>query len=142
MTKPVAALIACVKSKRRYPSAAKDLYISSLFCKSKLFADSLGLDVYILSAKHGLIHGNKIVAPYEETLNKKSKADIQLWADKVAAQVSAKFGCDPLMVLAGENYLSFASLIPNQIINPLEGLSIGKRLQWLNQNTKSIAPSR
>lgn len=136
MTKPAAALIACVKSKHPRPMAARDIYSSALFQKSAHFAESKGLIVYVLSAKYLLIPGDRVIAPYEQTLNKMTKTEIEEWGVNVADQIKQSFGDDVLLVLAGEKYLSFCQHISNQIINPMKGLSIGRRLQWLNQHTK------
>jgi len=48
-------LISCVKSKRKYPAKAKDLYTSTLFQSNLQYAYQLKPDaIYILSAKYGL----------------------------------------------------------------------------------------
>jgi len=135
MDKPAAALIACVKSKHPKPMAAKDLYSSALFTKSKAFVEQRGLTVYVLSAKYGLISGNRIIAPYEQTLNNMGRDEVAAWAATVAKNIQSTFGDQALLVMAGEKYLSFCDLVSNPIINPMKGLSIGKRLQWLNHHT-------
>jgi hypothetical protein len=135
MNKPAAALIACVKSKHPKPMAAKDLYASALFTKSRSFAEQRGLPVYILSAKYGLISGDRIITPYEQTLNTMGRDEISIWAANVAKDIQSTFGDQALLVMAGEKYLSFCDLVSNPIINPMKGLSIGKRLQWLNHHT-------
>jgi len=134
MTRPVAALISCVSQKKDTAGPAKDFYVSPLFQKSKTFAESLGLEVWILSAKYGLIKGNVLVSPYETTLNRMSKSQIEQWAVWVGSQVSNEFGEKTLLVLAGEKYLRFSCYCLNPIINPLKGKPIGKRLQWLTQH--------
>lgn len=137
MTRPVAALISCVKSKAKRPSKAVDLYISSLFLFSRQYAEQRGLPIFILSAKYGLIEGDRIIAPYEKTVNKMSQIELSEWGCRVRSQVQDRFNeDDALLVLAGSRYLAFSEGLKNPIIDPLKGLSIGKRLQWLKHHTK------
>ena len=51
-----AVLISCSKLKRAYPCEARLLYdASSLFRKSLAYALTISGDIYVLSAKHGLV---------------------------------------------------------------------------------------
>lgn len=137
MNRPIAALIACVKSKNKKPMKAEDLYCSDLFLKSKKFAKQKGCKIYILSAKYGLIPGDKVIVPYEQTLNAMAKDQIDKWADDVATAINMTFSkTDTLLVMAGSKYLAFLAKIQNPIIDPMKGLSIGRRLQWLKHHTK------
>ena len=71
-------LIACSSRKGFKPAKAADLYQSSLFRKSMAYAQSLRPDeIHILSAKHGLLRRDAEIAPYNVTLNKKSRADVE-----------------------------------------------------------------
>lgn len=136
MTKPVAALIACCKQKGSRPDNAIALYKSPLFVKSVAYAQYVGLPIYILSAKHGLILGNTIIAPYDVTLNSMDKEEKDQWARCVAVQIKARFNQGTLLCLAGENYLKFSNYCDNEIINPMRSLGIGQRLKWLNEHRK------
>ena len=84
----------------------------------------------ILSAKHGLIHLEKVIDPYELTLNTFSKLEKKTWANKVIHKMKAlELGHD-ISVFAGYNYICF---LPRHIKIPLQGLSLGFQLQWFNQ---------
>lgn len=66
------ALIACCKKKKESQCRACEMYQSTLFKLSYKYAEKTGCDeIYILSAKYGLLDKDKIIAPYDETLNKK-----------------------------------------------------------------------
>lgn len=137
MSKPVAALIACVKSKSNRPQNAIDMYISPLFILSRKYAEQKGLPIFILSAKYGLIDEERVIMPYEKTVNEMKKPELLEWGSRVRAEFQKQFARDDtLLVLAGSKYLTFLEGLDNPIINPLEGLPIGKRLQWLRQHTK------
>ncbi len=138
MSKPVAILISCVSMKASKPCIAKELYISPLFKKAYQWATQYKIPIYILSAKYGLIKDDQYISPYEKTLNNMSKDEIDLWGKSTAQSISRIIGGGDLLVLAGEKYLTFSKYCENKIINPLKGLGIGKRLQWLDQHIKKI----
>jgi hypothetical protein len=138
MSQPQACLISCVKQKSNKPEPAIDLYKSSLFIKSRGYAEKLGLPIYILSAKYYLIHSSQLVQPYNLTLNDFSKNELDKWAFHVGGQIFEQFNQDAaLLVLAGSRYLSFRKYVDNPIIDPMIGLSIGKRLQYLTRQIES-----
>lgn len=133
MTKPVVALISCCSQKQNHPTEAIDLYTSPLFRKSRAFAEKFGLPVWILSAKHKLTAPKTIIAPYDVTLNDFTKQQLDEWSKEVAGQIVHQFGNEPLLVLAGEKYLGFKKYLNNPIVDPMQGLPIGKRLKWLKR---------
>ena len=57
-------LLSCVSSKANQPLPACDLYTSALFIKARAYAQSLGCPWFILSAEHGLVHPDKVIALY------------------------------------------------------------------------------
>lgn len=125
-------LIGCVKSKRKNPSRAEDLYISPLFRYRLAYAKKRGCQIFILSAKHGLVDPDQIIAPYDETLNDKTDLEIKKWSYQICRSledrklISAGGGC---MILAGANYYRYLSR-RYKMINPTQGLSIGRQLSF------------
>src|ERR1700722_4703764 len=61
-------LVSCVGGKRPTPSPARDLYQSDWFPKARCYVEAIGCAWFILSAKHGLIHPDDVISPYEQTL--------------------------------------------------------------------------
>ena len=59
---------------------AADLYISPLFRGRRRYVERNCDRWFILSAKHGLLDPAEPVAPYEETLKGKGRADKRAWA--------------------------------------------------------------
>lgn len=56
------ALIACASKKKPYRAKARELYDSDLFRLSLRFAEEMEPDeIYILSAKHGLLHPDQVI---------------------------------------------------------------------------------
>ncbi len=129
-------LISCVSKKLENKSKVKDLYISQLFKLNLLYSSILNPHkVFILSAKHGLLHLNDEIEPYDETLNTKSAREVINWAEKVLDQLAeqADLTEDKFIFFAGNNYRKH--LIPkleNYEI-PMKGLPIGKQLQFLKE---------
>lgn len=137
-------LVSCVSRKRELACAARDLYVSDWFRKARRFAEASGCPWYILSAKHGLVAPAQVIAPYEQTLTTTRAADRRAWGERVAAQLAeAVPDLSRVVFLAGERYREF--LAPHlagrgvEVSVPMEGLWIGKQLQWLGQHSPQHA---
>ena len=63
----------------------------------------LRLVSFVLSAKHGLVEPTKVIAPYEETLNTKSRHERNEWTKLVWAALSVRLRPgDRVTILAGK----------------------------------------
>lgn len=130
-------LVSCASTKLEVPAKAEDLYVSPLFIKAKRFAQ-LGADKwFILSAKHRLLEPHRRIKPYDKTLLLMPKEQRKKWASQVARELRGKTSPkDHIVILAGEAYRQY--LVPEleqmgySVQTPVEGLSIGRQLQWLN----------
>lgn len=80
---PDLVLVGCVKTKRAYPSAAKDLYKSPLWRCRRAYAESLGSPWFILSAEHGLLHPDKRIDPYDVALTDLRARARREWSTRV-----------------------------------------------------------
>jgi len=137
MTKIV--LISCVSKKLPYKAKARDLYISPLFKMNLEFAKSLNPDkIFILSAKYGLIDLDKEIDPYNKTLNAMHSIEKKEWANNILCDLRkfVDLDKDEFIFLAGENYRKYIIPYLKDYKIPLKGLSIGKQLQYLKNNTK------
>lgn len=129
-------LISCVKEKLRTAAKAKDLYISDLFKKSYRYAQILKPDdIFILSAKYGLLDPEQIIGPYNETLNTKSSAEIKEWSKKVIAALEEKInlGKSEIIILAGSRYYKYLLPYIRNYKLPLGTLPFGSRLSFLKK---------
>ncbi len=135
-------LISCVSKKGESAAPAKELYDSALFTKSREFVEQHCDDWYILSAKYGLVSPSEVIEPYEETLNTKSSRERDEWAEKVWNVLHQRLRQDDrVTILAGERYrerlLPLITAHGCHIDVPMQGLGIGRQLQWLShQNEK------
>lgn len=138
---PPVVLVSCVKSKRTVASAAKDLYVSPLFVGMRKYAERTASIWFILSAEHGVLDPDQVVAPYERTLLKMRKAERDAWAARVRAQLIALLppGSEVVM-LAGEKYreelLPFLNEKGFAVQVPMSGLPLGRQLRWLKEQTR------
>ena len=133
-------LISCVSKKLHYKSKAQDLYVSPLFKKNLQYAKSLNVDnIFILSAKYGLLKLDEEIESYDKTLNKMHSDEIKRWANSVLNQLkkSTNLEDDEFVFLAGNNYRKFLLPFIKHYNIPMKGLSIGKQLQWLTHVNKN-----
>lgn len=140
-------LIACSASKADRPAAARDLYKGNLFRCSVEYAEANGWDWYVLSAKYLLVSPNVTLAPYNMTLSDRSAEGRRNWALWVAHALESRFHKEKevrLVVLAGEQYCSFIELLSGRdgtrfhVERPLQGLGIGRQMQWLITATGEV----
>jgi len=144
-------LIACVSKKRPHKTKAKDLYISQLFKNSLAYAYSINPDkIFILSALHHLLDLETEIEPYNVTLSNipksKRKQGIKVlnaeekivWGKLVIEMLvkEADLQKDKFIVLAGNEYIKPLKPYINNLDDILQGLGIGKRINYLMSHMK------
>lgn len=126
-------LVACCGKKLPYAAPAKEIYQSELFLKSRRYAEQHGDRWLILSAKHGIVHPDATIEPYDETLNDKTASERRAWSERVTRQLDDLRG-EKLTVLAGEAYCGWCDGFNAD--RPMKGLGIGQQLAYLLAHTK------
>ena len=128
------ALISCTSSKKDYVCEAKELYSKSLAFRLEYeIAGKIAEKVYILSAKHGLVSPDTVLAPYNYTLiNKPQNIKVQ-WSNNVLKQMKQQVSLenDEFIIFTGKDYYEY--LLPS-IKNywlPLKGMRQGERIPVL-----------
>jgi len=131
-----ATLIQCTKSKRESVSPARELYdASDYFRDMREWAEARGDPFWILSARHGAVHPDDEIAPY----------DAVGLSDRQAQSIAEFLGehhIETVRVCAGRAYLN--PLIPElervsiDVIDPFAGLGIGERRQRLQKRTAQL----
>lgn len=131
--------LGCVKSKRNKRSKAKDLYTSALFTKALAYARTLADDddIYILSAKHGLLRLEDPVDPYEVTLNGMSERERKRWSYNTFKQIEKEMDIDEKTIfLCGMNYRKYIIRKFTDVEVPIEGKRIGEQLAFFTNEIK------
>jgi hypothetical protein len=124
-------LVSCSKRKLDRPWPARELYsASAFFRKARAYCERHYDSWYILSAKHGLVHPDEVLAPYDLTLKRMPVAERRAWGRRVSADLRA-LGDHVFYPHAGKDYLEYVSGV--KLVNVLEGLRQGERLRWYNE---------
>lgn len=145
-------LVGCAAAKLSRPAPARDLYTSQLFRKASAYAAATCDQWFILSAKHGLVHPDTVLDPYDMklgrvTYNPETTAPpIHAWASMVREQLVNTLPDDAhVTVIAGEQYryivspyTRFAHPFPWPHTVPMKGMGIGQQLGWLTTQLRNL----
>lgn len=126
MTAAPIVVIQCGKAKLEHAAPARDLYVSQPFKMARAAVERDGRPWLILSARHGLISPDRILAPYDRTLN--SRTHKELLARWVAGHNPPRW----VESWCGRNYEDVLRLAGVRVEDPLAGLRIGERLAWFS----------
>uniref|UniRef100_A0A540VJF8 DUF6884 domain-containing protein n=1 Tax=Litorilinea aerophila TaxID=1204385 RepID=A0A540VJF8_9CHLR len=127
-----------MSKKLPHRAKARDLYVSPLFRMNLKYAQRFSpKQVFILSAKYGLVELDEEIEPYDVTLNSMSARGRRNWARKVVAQLQeyCDLEKDHFVILAGQKYRQYLLSHLKSYEVPLAGLPIGKQLQFLKRET-------
>jgi hypothetical protein len=143
MTRPHVILVACAASKQSFPSPARDLYVSTLFVEARRYAESHGDSWFILSALYGVLAPERIVVPYERTLNDMTISQRRDWAAEVGTHLlDVLERGSKVTFLAGKKYREFLEPFLREhgydVHVPLAHLGIGQQIQWLQRATSAV----
>lgn len=151
MSAPVrVALVGCGKSKLAHPAPARELYVGPLFRAHLAEAEASAPHVYVVSALHGLLPLDEVVAPYDVTLSDMSVAERAAWGKRVMDALARLYpaGSVELLVYAGQTYAKplrdalADSSLPWRVLEPLEGETQGARLRILAEASRTRAAAR
>lgn len=134
------ALVGCGKEKRSGPSRARDLYTGALFRSALAYAEVNFRHVFIASALHGLVELDRPLEPYDVTLRDFCAFGRAEWGALVALALAERFDTQKpleIVVLAGRDYAEpirwqLVDFPLWDLVEPMSGLGIGERKQWLN----------
>lgn len=131
-------LVGCVKEKGVTPTAARDLYRSTLFAGRRAYVERSCDEWWILSAEHGLVHPDDVLEPYDVTLNIMGRSAKRRWSDGVLAAIGGRVEPnvgDVFEFHAGAEYRNWglAEGLRRRgctVEIPTEGMLIGRQLQF------------
>jgi hypothetical protein len=133
-------LIACCAGKLGHAAPARFLYTSDLFRKSVAYVEARGEPWLILSALHGVVDPDAVIAPYDVTLVSMSRREREQWG-AFAADALWRWSDSEFVMLAGTSYRE--PMMASHIWRargytasaPMQGLGIGEQKAWLAANT-------
>lgn len=129
-------LLGCVTSKRDEAAPARDLSTSALWHRRRV-AESSGKPWLVLSAEHGVVDPEQILAPHDRHLAAQTVAYQEAWGRDVVAHLRDRLG-----TLGDRRFELHAGAAYGDAIDeplrredavlhrPLRGLTQGEHLAW------------
>ena len=131
-------LLASAKQKQPCASYAKDMYKASpLFSAAYQYTSQIYDRLYLLSAKHYLLHPDEVIEPYDAALNKMPAKERRDWAREVVIRMKERIPMhtvEAIYIHAGRPYWQY--LIPlleqeqYQCFKPIKGMNVGEQQRW------------
>lgn len=147
------ALVGCGKAKLDQAAPARELYTSNLFKLSARYAQEAFDGWYVVSALHGLVEPERVVAPYDFSLAEMRVPERESWAARVASLLCRRERGAHFTLLAGGHYRYLSGYLRWTMVDgyigplrgavagvdePLEGLGIGLRMAALKYDLARI----
>jgi hypothetical protein len=131
-------LVGCVKDKLARPSTAQELYVSSLFRGRRWYVEQTCDRWFVMSALHGVVEPDAILAPYNVTLVGTGRGARRLWAQETLVAIDQKLGDlrgHVFEIHAGSDYRDFGltdGLVERGgvVVIPTLGLTQGRQLAF------------
>jgi len=131
-------LLMCGKNKLCKRAKVKDLYTSPRFQKSIQYAKTLTdySNIYVLSAKHGLLGLEQEIDPYDKSIYEMSVQEKKSWADMVIKSLRniSNLKEDKYIFLTDDDYSEY--LLPFLVYFelPLKDISHDYHSEWFDNN--------
>ena len=127
-----------MKHKATIPVPAQDLYISTLFKSRRAFVSRSCDEWWILSAEHGLVSPDRVLAPYDLALKSLGREERRQWSRRVLEAIDREIRPVPgdcFEIHAGAEYRDFGvvdGLHDRQcdVTIPTLGMGIGVQLRF------------
>jgi hypothetical protein len=133
---PALVIVGCGYAKRDEPSPAFELYTGGYFRQTLAYARTLASDdrILILSGKHGLLRGHRVIAPYEQRIGQPGA----ITTEQVVAQARA-MGLSRernVTALVGADYARTVRAVWPTAVFPLGPLGLFARMKWLAEQVR------
>ena len=130
-------IISCGKRKLEGKAKAKDFYIGSLYRQKLEYVSTLYPDneFYIISAKYGLIHQDKVISSYDRVLPAANNDEYKKWLDLVTEQLKDFDSTEEVLFLGGARYYTpVDEYFTGKKYAPLVGKSLGGGKAYLHNS--------
>lgn len=138
-------VIPCCGPKLSYPAPARDIYTGTMFRKALALADRCDADLYIFSAKYGLLRPDTVIAPYNLTMehnslmraaHKRGKSLPPLACPE--AVIALKQAANVILQSYSKRVYLMSKVYCSHLVpgdQPLLRLKFGEQMQWLGVAT-------
>ena len=137
-------LISCTKSKQSYTCMVEEMYKPSTQFRAALTyalnrVDNKLEQIFILSAKYGLLSLTDIIDTYNETLIGKPSSYCMQWGKRVFDSINERFDVENIhfVFLAGKAYVQPLARYMRYYETPLNGKRMGEAVSWMQKNAYS-----
>jgi hypothetical protein len=133
----VIVIVACGAKKLDRPARARDLYVGPYFKACLAYALTLAKpkDVFIISAKYGLVGLNDVIEPYDKRLG--DPFSVTEFSLTTQAEQLGLLG-QKVKVLGGRKYVGLCRKVWKKLEAPLEGKGgLGEQIAWMRSQTES-----
>lgn len=135
------AILSCGKSKQCVPAKAIDIYIGILFRQKLIYTKTFypNADIYILSAKYGIIPADKVIEPYDQMVPLREDDFFREWSAMVTEQLKQFNKTQDIVFLGNQHYYKpVDSYFVGQKHAPLIGLKPGQQLARLMEELNNF----
>lgn len=121
------------------PVPARSLYLGNLFRVSQSYADVMGFDFAVLSARYGLLFADDPVVTYDQVL--KTKKDVEAIRSGVEERLASVLDrYDVILVITGQRYRDVLDPISGDRFYTVQSRGIGELCQIVRSACRSILP--
>lgn len=127
-------LLSCSATKLPHPAPARELYRGQRFQKALRWAYRKfgpGVEVAVLSAKHGLVGIDQILAPYDSSVLVMRKAELAEWAARTREQLVARYPGAHFVAVVPMQYTAALEGLDAEV--PFRGMKLGPTLRELDR---------
>lgn len=133
-------IICCGEHKNGKKTSASEMYISDRFLLSKQYASAVTNDWFVISGKHGILHPENVIDPYDFPLSELSPIEKIEWENRVATKILTKSTRKTRIIYLGTpEYFSGISKILSKekalVFEPFKHLPKSGWIPWLKKNT-------
>lgn len=135
------AILSCGKSKQLVPAKAIDIYIGILFRQKLKYVQVFypNADIYILSAKYGIIPADLVIEPYDKMVPLREDDFFKEWSQMVTEQLRSFDKTEDIVFLGNQHYYRpIDSYFVGQKQSPLLGLKPGQQLARLTDELNDL----
>lgn len=135
------AILTCGKLKQLVPAKAIELYVGNVFRKKLAYVHAFypDVDIYILSAKYGIIPADKVIEPYDQMVPLREDDFFKEWSEMVTQQLQSFDKTEDIVFLGNAHYYKpIDNYFVGQKHAPLIGLKPGKQLGKLTDEVNEL----